>query len=134
MRIRKSLSISSIIVIALTGVTLAENSASATTGGGCGPRSYDVQACVSAKGDHVEPDLYVTNSTGLCEAFSYTLWDYTADRAVYAKEYYGCLALGHYYPGPIIGVNGHHYRSYVIERLVTDEGISSVSPELIFSN
>lgn len=136
MKARRSLSALGIVATALGWVVLAAGPASASSGGGCGLQSGDVKACISAIGDHVEPDLYVANLTGSCSQITYFLFDDTTNTVVYGKKLgsgVGCLTPGHYYPGPIIGVNGHNYHSTAVETLTSGASASSKSPELNFS-
>jgi hypothetical protein len=93
----------------------------------------DVAACISINSAvHVQPDLYVTNSTGNCYDIDYYLIDNTTNSVLYAKDL-GCLAPGHYYPGPWIPISGHSYKSRAVETLNNGLTYSSTSPLVTYS-
>lgn len=131
MKIRRSISMFGIAATALTGVVLTSNTASASSGGGCGITQGNIAACISASGNQVKYDFYVVNLPSNCTKITATIQDLDSGKGDTVTD--SCYG-GHHGPWSVQGINGHRY--HTVATMWTTAGTlpSAVSPTLTFSD
>ncbi|MEU9451587.1 hypothetical protein [Streptomyces sp. NPDC048277] len=99
--------------------------ADAASGGGCDHETYGMSACISAGGNQVLPDFYITILPNYCTSVRFSLVDVTANKTLWSTGV-KCADM-HGGPWHINATAGHAYMSE-LTMYGSDMPITSHSP------